>query len=79
MQNLKIDGERLWQSLMELARIGATCNAVESVLCATGFGVCNNSVCAALCSGVDFPRCPSGTTEQHVTAGDRELCICIPK
>lgn len=24
MQNLKIDGERLWQSLMELARIGAT-------------------------------------------------------
>jgi beta-ureidopropionase / N-carbamoyl-L-amino-acid hydrolase len=24
MQNLKIDGERLWQSLMELAKIGAT-------------------------------------------------------
>jgi len=24
MQPLKVDGERLWQSLMDLARIGAT-------------------------------------------------------
>lgn len=56
--------------------IGATCDAMESLLCASGVGACHAGVCSAFCSAVAFPRCPTGTTEVHETAGDREICVC---
>lgn len=56
--------------------IGATCDAMESLLCAGGVGACHAGVCSAFCSAVALPRCPAGTTEVHDTAGDREICVC---
>lgn len=39
MRNLQINGERLWASLMELARIGATEKGELSQATATDLGV----------------------------------------
>jgi hypothetical protein len=58
--------------------VGASCNAGESLLCASGGGACDQAVCRAFCSAVEFPRCPAGQTERAVRSGDRDLCLCIP-
>lgn len=58
--------------------IGAACDVMESLLCASGVGLCHASICTMFCSAIEFPRCPDGATEVHDTAGEHQLCVCEP-
>ncbi len=57
--------------------IGATCNEMESLLCASGAGICDGSVCSAFCGPDEASRCPAGTTQAVVTDGSHLVCVCV--
>jgi hypothetical protein len=58
--------------------IGASCDEAQTVLCARGLGICQESLCRRQCNP-GSPRCEADEIERHrpgADGGDR--CTCLP-